>query len=164
MLILRILINYYNDFLRWLMLDIFILNLFKVHLSRQRILFHHKHLKREVYSVIYLWFSIGVIICQIRKTNRGLSAWVCELCPIFDAGWRLFTGDVHALSYMRQIDGYLQRVYSACHLRQDGGCLQGVYALCYLGHDGDCLQGYVNPVSYLRQVDGGLHGYVNSVN
>jgi hypothetical protein len=162
------------------MLDIFILNLIKVNISRQIILFNHKHLKREVYSVIYLWFSIGVILCQILKTNRGLSEWVCELCPIFDAGWRLFTGDVHALSYMRQIDGYLQRVYSACHLRQDGGCLrgvysvcylrqdggclQGVYALCYLGQDGDCLQGYVNPVSYLRQVDGGLHGYVNSVN
>ena len=51
-----------------------------------------------------------------------------------------------------------------CYLRQDGRCLQGVYAVCYFGQDGDCLQGCVNPVSYLRQVGGRLHGYVNYVN
>ena len=88
MLILRNLMNYYNDFLRWLKVDIFILYLIKVNISRQRILFNHNHLKREVYSVIYLWFSIGGFLCQILKTNRCLSAWVCELCPFFDAGWR----------------------------------------------------------------------------
>ena len=148
MLILRSLINYYSDFLRWLMLDIFILNLIKVNISRQRILLNQKHLKREVYSVIYLWFSIGGILCQILKTNRVFSTWECEFCPLFDAGWRYSTEDMYAVSYMRQTDGYLQRAYSVCHLRQDGGCLQGVYAVCYIGQDCDCLQGFVNPVSY----------------
>ena len=70
-------------------------------------LFNHKPLKREVYSVIYLWFSFGGSHCQLLKTDCRLSARVFELCQSFDAGWRLSAVGVYFVSYLRQDGGYL---------------------------------------------------------
>jgi hypothetical protein len=67
---------------------------------------HHKGIKREVYSVIYLWICFGGILRQPLKTDRRLSAGICEHCCLLDAGWRLFAG-VYTVSYMRQFDGCL---------------------------------------------------------
>ena len=47
---------------------------------------HQKGIKREVYSVIYLWISFGGILRQPLKTDRRLSAGVCEHCCLLDAG------------------------------------------------------------------------------
>ena len=45
-------------------------------------------------------------LCQLFETCCWLSAWICELSQIFEAGWRLF------VSYMRRDNGYLSVIWA----------------------------------------------------
>jgi len=77
-------------------------------------LFNHKPLKREVYSVIYLWLSFGVTC---------LHWYVYSVSYLRQAGGRLY-GYVSSVNYLRQVGGCLHGyVNSVSYLRQDGGYL-----------------------------------------
>ena len=60
-------------------------------------LFNHKPLKREVYSVIYLWLSIDATC---------LHWYMYSVSYLRQAGGRLY-GYVNSVSYLRQIVAYL---------------------------------------------------------
>ena len=88
-------------------------------------LFNHKPLKREVYSVIYLCISYGDILRQLLQTNRRLSAGVGEHCQSFEAVLRLSAG-VYTVNYMRQIDSYLEWCV-LCQLHEAGWRMSAGY-------------------------------------
>jgi hypothetical protein len=73
------------------MVDIFILDLIKVNISRQIILFNHKHLRREVFSVNYLWFLLDVFSVRYRRHIEGC-----------------LHGYVNSVSYVMEVDGCLK--------------------------------------------------------
>jgi hypothetical protein len=154
------------------MVDIFILNLIKVNISRRKFLCDHKHLQREVYSVIYLWFFIGGILRQILETNPGLSAWVCELCQLFDAGWWVSAETILCLSLKtgwRMSAGSVFCLLLKTWWRMSAGCVHylllragwrlsaGVCEPCQLFEAGWRLSAWcVYVVCYLRQHGGYL--------
>ena len=119
-------------------------------------LFHHKPLKREVYSVIYLWFSIGGILCQLLKTDCRLSAG-CILWKFHKAGLGLSAGGV--LCQLHEFSWWLSAgVYSVSYMSLVGVCMQGCTLSVTWVYLTVVYRGCVNSVSYIRQINSCLQG------
>jgi hypothetical protein len=76
-------------------------------------LFYHKPFRCEVYSVIYLWFSIGGILCQLLETDCRLSA-ECILWKFHNAG---SNRDVICMNFK------MNMIYKLIKLQNEYGCV-----------------------------------------
>ena len=99
------------------MVDIFILNLIKVNISRRRILFNHNHLKREVYSSFTCGFLLEVF--SVRYLRQ------IDVC---------LHGYVNSVRYLMQVDGYLSatwgRMTIVCELHEAWWWVSAESVLC----------------------------------
>jgi hypothetical protein len=92
---------------------------------------------RGVFILSFTWGRLAVVYWCVLRQLLVANWWLSVgsvLCQLLEAGWWLSAEGVQSISYLMQVDGYLQwrDLNSVSYMWEVGGCLRGVCELCQL--------------------------------